>query len=248
MIFRTKKRCAFSNKLNHNIVFPRNNLVIPACSWLYTEMRNWWIDDKPKEEFTIRAEAGSWFVVAEPIERNSASILFDNFSNSVIVGRVLRVIYAGYKVSMPNGEEIIVNPDKMSVVDVISFFPETESEIYCAAKQKWEALCAERELKEQIVKAEAKALFEKQNNCMHERTNCDCSLRAAGCDIYDTVCFDCGKYLKRSWATAYDKDPDDQISDWNWWCREHMLQFKTLPKKENYDIVDSIFDGIYSRS
>lgn len=187
-------------------------------------LRKWWNDSEYQDSLTSRADAGSWFVVAGNIP-----------------GRVVKIVYAGYKIQLPDDSTLIVNPDKQTVIEV----PEEEYLTHVAA---WNVMKAEEQRLREQVESELQAFLLKQSHCLHESSESYISAAAAGCDIYDTVCNVCEKVLRRSWATASDKDPDDHISDWQWWVRECQRLYKKAPTTTTgYKIVESISsDGIPS--
>lgn len=77
--------------------------------------------------------------------------------------------------------------------------------------------------------------------CFHKDTKTETVIRAAGCDIDDTTCVACHQLLRRQWSTAYDRDPDDHISDWPWFVRYCKKEYKGWePSRTDYVVVDRI--------
>ncbi len=197
-------------------------------------MQRPWFDDGPQK-----------VALLERIKNN----LFVEFSSSADaprkhVGQVMKTIYAGYKVKIPTGEYVNVNPLK----DYVREFATTDE--YNAAADIWKqeqaVIDAEAARKRQEIYEAQQAVLMKQANCLHEKITEEAVVRVAGCDIDDKVCVDCGKRLERSWSTAYDNDPKSHISDWNWFLRYcHKTFDGYVPKQSDYEIVGSITDEIY---
>lgn len=180
--------------------------------------RRWWNDADYQASLTSRADAGSWFVVAGGVP-----------------GKVIKIVYGGYKIQLPDDSTLIVSPDiyKDTLVDV-------RIEDYPSHVEAWNAVKAEEKRQRDQAAAERLAFLHKQSLCLHESTESYISAAAAGCDIHDTVCLSCEKMLRRSWATASDRDPDDHVSDWDWWVREYQRLYKQVPSPVDYKIVDTI--------
>lgn len=180
--------------------------------------RKWWNDTDYQATLTARADAGSWFVMAGSVP-----------------GRVIKIVYGGYKIQLPDDSTLIVSPNmlKDSLKDV-------SEEDYPAHVDAWKADKAEEQRRRQQATDEHQAFLHKQILCVHDSTETYISAAAAGCDIYDTVCNACEKVLRRSWSTASDRDPDDHVSDWQWWVREHQRLYNQTPSSVNYNIVDYI--------
>ena len=180
-------------------------------------LRKWFIDLEYKQVLENRIKLGNWRVIC---------------NNSIPV-EVVRIIYAGYECRLPDGNITIVNPDKCEVKDA-------DDEEYQQVVSSW-LFDQEKLLQEKAVAAathQSRLLIQKQ--CLHDTTHTYDVVRAAGCDISDTSCLSCGTVLRRSWSTAYDKDPDDHISDWEWFVKEHQRLYNQSPNIESYHIVDSI--------
>ena len=180
-------------------------------------LRKWFIDLEYKQDLESRIKLGNWRVIC---------------NNSIPV-EVVRIIYAGYECRLPDGNFTIASPDKCEVKDA-------DEEEYQQIVSSW--LLDQEKIRQE--KAVAAAMHQSrlliQNQCLHDATHTYDVARAAGCDISDTSCLSCGKVLRRSWSTAYDKDPDDHISDWEWFVKEHHRLYNQLPNMESYHIVDSI--------
>lgn len=99
---------------------------------------------------------------------------------------------------------------------------------------------ADKDAADAKILTEMIALEHLQVSCVHENTQEVEVARVPGCDINDTNCITCGKILRRSWCTASDNDPDDHISDWNWWVREYNQRYHETPKASSYRVVDRI--------
>eukprot|EP01039_Chlorochromonas_danica_P012852 gene12852-14805_t len=191
--------------------------------------RPWWNDAALKEELTQRADSGRWYVIARPTP------------SSVLPARVVRVIYAGYKVVSPDGIESNVNPEKplteivLSEGEDINDHPE-----YQAALKEYEE---EQRVKKQAAdedRRQKEELLEQQRTCLHSDSPSGLVeevARGAGCDVYYYSCPRCLKHLRTSYATAYDRDPDDEITDWDWWVRFFQKQYNGTPRRENYRII-----------
>jgi hypothetical protein len=186
-----------------------------------TNKRRWWNDEHHKIHLNEKVCNGNWFV-----------------KTPHLLGKVIQVIYAGYKIEMPDGRLENINPDQCQVDDLTSeeFH---EQEVVWSIRNK-----AEQEATEKL-KASASAherdIKLKQMACLHPTTQENEVLRAAGCDISDTHCTVCMKVLRRSWSTAYDRDPNDHISDWAWWLREYKRLYSPhVPSVTDYEIVDKI--------
>lgn len=142
--------------------------------------RRWWDDQGYQIQLNEKIDTRTWFVVA----------------NDEIPGRVVKIIYAGYKIQLPDDSTTIVNPAKDKVLDA-------SNEEYAIAVEAWQARKdAAQRARNAILEEEAK-LKQKQKQCLHVSSKHECVTSAAGCDIYETLCLDCGKVLRRSWATAY---------------------------------------------
>lgn len=181
--------------------------------------RRWWHDAKYQAELTAKAETGCWFI--KPGDE--------------LVGKVVRIVYSGYKIQLPDGTTSIVNPDQNSncLVDL------TPDQYMEEEAMWWSHKAAHAKILQEVEDARLAIVF-RQSQCLHEETSTEKVAAAAGCDIYDVTCDACAKILRRSWATAYDKDPDDRISDWNWLVRESNKLYGLSPNKSNYVIVESI--------
>lgn len=179
--------------------------------------RRWWNDEQHRAELEAKVGTGSWRVVA----------------NKRIPGRVIKIIYAGYKIALPDDTEQTVNPDTMEVIDA-------EGEAYDAAVLTWQASKDEvlRQKAEQKAAEEAKIAL--QNSCLHTSSTHQLTAAAAGCDVYETTCDTCQRCLRRSWSTAYDNDPDDHVADWDWWCREYNKLYGSQPNRANYVIDENM--------
>lgn len=186
-----------------------------------------WFDDGPQKTSLLQRIADGLYI--------QFSLQVDTPRKDV--GQVLRTIYAGYKVKNPSGDEGIVNPSTMHIVEFANV------EEYNVAAEQWskeEAIIQEAaHQKRQAIEAARQAVIAKQLACLHENITREAVICAAGCDIYDLVCDDCGKQLERSWSTAYDNDPKSHISDWNWFLRYCHKEYKGyVPKREDYVVVD----------
>jgi hypothetical protein len=182
--------------------------------------RRWWNDSAYQAELTSRCESGAWLIVADKIP-----------------GKVIKIVYAGYKIQLPDNSTTIVNPD--SLKDLLR---DVSAEEYPVYEQAWLEEKADADRKRQEIEAIRLAKVQAQLACLHVSTETYNSCSAAGCDIYDTYCKECDKVLRRSWATAYDRDPDDHVSDWGWWVREHVRLYQQEPRRENYNVVEAIDD------
>lgn len=180
----------------------------------------WWNNEQYKEELTAKADAGAWFVVADEVP-----------------GRVIRVVYAGYKIKLPDDSEVIVSPDTLG-----DKLKEVTVEQYPEFVASWQTREDARLQQIRNVETARLAKLEQQRACQHPRAETYTVVEAAGCDIHDTYCLSCDKILRRSWSTAYDRDPDDHVSDWDWWVREHTRLYKQAPNRVGYNVVDEIAD------
>jgi len=181
--------------------------------------RPWWDNEQYQSQLNDRIAQNSWYVS----------------SNGGDCGKVIKIVYNGYKIELPDGNEKIVHPVKDRVKDLTI-------EKYEEAVIHFHKMKAEHESRLQAVKDEKEMKRKRQQECQHEETFEQHVVKAAGCDIYDTSCLICEKTLRRSWSTAYDKDPDDCLTDWQWWLRECIKQYGKdyVPKREDYNIVDSL--------
>lgn len=178
----------------------------------------WWNDADLKAQLEAKVETNNWLVSVGP-NRDPA--------------KVIKVVYGGYKVTYPSGITEIANPDKYAVEDI-------DQAQYDELKVGFDNRLEEERQRKQAIEDAKVALALKQKNCLHEDTQTGITMAAAGCDIYDTWCVVCNKELRRSWSTASDRDPDDEVSDWAWWCREHKKLYNSDPKRENYNVVENI--------
>lgn len=182
--------------------------------------KRWWNDEAYKAELSARADTGSWYVVADNVP-----------------GRVVKIVYAGYKIQLPNKNEVIVNPDTLGgkLIDAsVEEYPEFVS--------SWQA---KEDARLQVIRdAETArvAKLEEQRLCLHPSCVTYTVVKAAGCDIDDTYCAVCDKILRRSWSTASDRDPYDHISDWTWWVREYQRLYQQTPNRVDYNVVETIED------
>ena len=154
-----------------------------------------------------------------------------------VPGRVIRVVYAGYKIKLPDDSEVIVSPDTLG-----DKLKEVTVEQYPEFVASWQTREDARLQQIRNVETARLAKLEQQRACQHPRAETYTVVEAAGCDIHDTYCLSCDKILRRSWSTAYDRDPDDHVSDWDWWVREHTRLYKQAPNRVGYNVVDEIAD------
>jgi hypothetical protein len=164
--------------------------------------RIWFNDENYKSQLDLRVATGEFFTSWEDCEGTAS-------------GLVTKIIYAGYKVKLPGGSEIIVNPNKTAYQSASN--DEVTKEEYESIAAAWiirndEKQRVRLELEREKSEREAQRLA-KQMACKHEIKDLKDEKvgGAAGCDIYEVSCLACCKVLKRSWATAYDKDPDDHV-------------------------------------
>ena len=184
--------------------------------------RRWWNDESLKVGLMAKIESNEgWHVLIY----------------GTVPARVIKIIYAGYKVLLPDNTECIVNPESNSIVDISSHNYGQQVPIWCEEQR---LLKLQNDEREAFALAARLAFEERQRTCLHQSTQTTEVARAAGCDINDTACCECGKILRRSWSTAYERDPDDHISDWEWWVRECMKLYQQEPKQSNYHIVEKI--------
>lgn len=180
--------------------------------------RLWWTDEAYKESLEAKVATNEW-KISVGVNKDPAI--------------VIKVIYGGYKVTYPNGVTEVVNPDKTTVEDI-------DQGTYDELKVGFEARLEEERKRKQAIEDARIALALKQKNCQHTETSTGITMAAAGCDIHDTWCLECNKELRRSWSTASDRDPDDEVSDWDWWCREHTKLYGSAPKRSDYKVVEVI--------
>lgn len=183
-----------------------------------------------KEELTQRANSGRWYVIARPTP-----------SSTPLPARVLRVIFAGYKVVSPDGVESNVNPEKplteivLNEGEDINDHPE-----YQAALKEYEAEQRAKKMAADEARRQEEEVLELQRSCPHSDSPSglieECG-GGAGCDVYTYSCSRCKKHLRTSYSTAYDRDPDDEIFDWNWWVRYYQKQYNGTPRREDYRIM-----------
>ena len=178
----------------------------------------WWNDADYKAELEAKVATDQWLIKVLP--GNDPA-------------KVIKVVYGGYKVTFPNGVTQIVNPDKATVEDI-------DQNQYDELKILFDQKLEEAAKRQQAIEDAKAAVILKQKSCPHANTKTEITMAAAGCDIYDTWCLDCNKELRRSWSTGYDRDPDDEVSDWDWWCREHTTLYGKAPNRSDYKIVEDI--------
>lgn len=183
--------------------------------------RRWIEDERYRAELEAKIATGKFFI---------------STYSDCLPGRVIRVIYAGYKMLSPDNQEQTVNLIQDTTVREINEEEYQQLVInWQKAKDKAEVLARE--------KTEAREKYlTMQKNCLHESIERIQVVKVAGCDIYDTICKGCGKALQRSWSTAYDSDPKDHITDWNWYVRYCAQNYNPSfhPKMEDYEIVECI--------
>lgn len=180
--------------------------------------RPWFSDEGINSQLNQRILDGNFFIIV----------------NDKIPGKVIKIIYAGYKILLPNDSEMTVYPLKDNIVDL-------NEEAYLLAVEQWKSDNEKEKARLEEIKKNHDAFLLKQKLCKHDQTTKNQVVKAAGCDIYDTNCNICNKILQRSWSTAYDNDPDDEISDWDWWEREASRLYNGWkPEKKNYKIVENI--------
>jgi hypothetical protein len=183
--------------------------------------RPWWNDEQLKSQLNSRIIDGNWFV------RTPRS-----------VGKVIQIIYAGYKIELPDNRVENINPEQCQVDDITPEEFKEQSAIWSIRNNEEQVKAAE--MKANML-AHEQAIELKQSTCLHSATEEKEVLRGAGCDVSDTNCSVCLKVLRRSWSTAYDRDPKDHVSDWAWWLREHRRLYGTqAPNMTDYEIVDKI--------
>ena len=180
----------------------------------------WWNDETYKAQLTVRADSGSWHVVADGVP-----------------GRVIKIVYAGYKIQLPNNSEVIVNPDFLG--DALKDVSVDDYPVYVSA---WQAKEDERLKGIRDAETARLAKLEEQRQCLHPSCVTYTVVKAAGCDIDDTYCDVCDKIMRRSWSTASDRDPDDHISDWAWWEREYQRLYQATPNRADYKVVETMED------
>ena len=184
-------------------------------------VRSWWDDEDLKNDLTIRVNSAEWYV---------------KFKDGT-PGRVMLICWGGYKVELPDGKTRLANPNFSEVIDV-------SCESYPQLVEVWHAkqvqIAQEKIEQEARVNAGKAALELFQTNCLHETTTSTDVMRHPACDVNDTTCLTCGKLLRKSWSTNNDRDPNDHISDWEWWCREHQKLYGSLPNRIDYDVVKVI--------
>ena len=183
-----------------------------------TKQRSWWNDENRKAELTGKIESSeNWYVSVE----------------NGTPAKVIKIIYAGYKVLLPDNTERTVNPDSILVTEISAH---DYAQLVAVWTQKQTVINAQNAARD----AERNALAELQQTCLHVNTQTNQVLKAAGCDIDDTHCCTCKKVLRRSWSTAYDRDPKDHVSDWEWWVREHTRLYQQEPRIGDYKVVATI--------
>ncbi len=184
-------------------------------------LRPWWDDENLKQELITRVNSTEWHV---------------KFSDGT-PGRVILICWGGYKVQLPDGTTRLTNPNLCEVVDI-------SDDNYTQLVDLWQAkqiqLTQEKAERAAKLEAERVALELFQSNCLHESSTETEVMRHPACDITDTTCNTCNKLLRKSWSTNNDSDPNDHVSDWEWWCREHQKRYGSLPKRSNYDVVKVI--------
>ena len=188
------------------------------------QARRWWNDDDYRQELSQRAATGNWF-----IRQNETGI----------VGRVTAIIYCGYKVQIPSGS--LVNVDLTTyTVSEISADEYNEKIVEWVAREESIRL-HELSMSAHVEEPRAAQIYEHAaaSSCLHLSVISSTIIRVAGCDIEDTVCSDCHRILRRSWSTAYDRDPPDHISDWNWYLRK-CASNNFIPHESDYNIVEYI--------
>jgi hypothetical protein len=180
--------------------------------------RPWWDDENYQAKLNEKIATGQWYVSAR---------------GGRTCGKVIKIAYNGYKIELPDASTVIIHPIKDRVKDL-------NEEQYQKALKVYEDFQEQERQRIQSIRDAEEALRKKQAECLHEDTNESCVIKAAGCDVDDTVCNTCGKVLRRSWSTAYDRDPDDAISDWNWWVRTCVRLYGKEPRREDYNVCEDI--------
>ena len=173
----------------------------------------------------------------DSLEEKIAQGWFISVNDGDMVGQVTRLIYAGYKLLLPDQTERNINPNNDKVEDIPSENREEAFDKWTKKNNEIVKVQIQLNLQRQEEQTRKK---EHQATCLHEKVTSECVVRAAGCDIYDTTCDTCGKCLRRSWSTAYERDPDDLISDWNWWKRYYKKQYNGEPSLNDYSVVEEI--------
>lgn len=187
--------------------------------------RRWWFDDQYKLSLTLRCEE-TWYVLVHDFP--NAGVRFP------VPGKVQKICYAGYKILLPDEKTtLIANPDTMKIEDLAQ-------ESYDAAVARWRERMNEIERLKAQELAEKEAFRQFQRSCPHNHIKDVEYARVAGCDIDDQVCLRCQKILRRHYSTAYEKDPDDEISDWDWWVGYYEARYHSIPIKENFRIVENL--------
>eukprot|EP01031_Cornospumella_fuschlensis_P047170 gene47170-57771_t len=178
--------------------------------------RPWWDNEVYKNELMARVSCNNWYVVDKTRR---------------IAGKVMMICYSGYKVQFLTNAEVL-NPDVLTDI--------TAEE--CSELQRLERAHAEEQARIAEETKNMKKFDIFFDLCPHERVKEEQTCRAAGCDIYDTTCLRCEKLLRRSWSTAYDRDPDDLITDWKWYVEYYKKKYNQTdpPRRENYNIQESV--------
>lgn len=164
-----------------------------------------------KEKLDHRVVEGNWFVLWKEDKRP---------------GKVIKICYSGLKVEFCDSQTQIINPNELIDLEDIS-------EYNVKLKEYNEV---QRQIAAEIERERLRDARRPKKICTHPSSVTEQTAKAAGCDIYETFCTVCRQSLRTSWSTAYDRDPDDLITDWNWWVQEYKRLYNEVPKRENYNI------------
>lgn len=187
--------------------------------------RIWWNDESRKEELSLRVATGRWYVISK-----------DTSNDVVLPGKVIKVIYAGYRIRNCRGVECIINPEKLTITDVLLAENEdiAQHEQYQLAVQQFEVQEASKQkaIDERNRVEQEKLDFQQQ--CPHSEDDSGLVVSKGGgpgCDVSEYSCATCQKFLRRTYATAYDNDPEDDIGDVDWWARYCRKHFQPEPPR-----------------
>jgi hypothetical protein len=160
-------------------------------------------------------------------------------ATTVLPGQVIRIVYAGYKILAPDGTESILNPDNSTFEEIILNTGEdiaNHAEYHTAVTRFQQQLDELRQMEQKKIQQEQerKAL---QSQCLHRGDLVEEETRSPGCDVYEAHCAICGKFLRRSLSTNADRDPDDDIGDWDWWVYYYQKKYNATPDRKDYCLV-----------
>jgi len=119
---------------------------------------------------------------------------------------------------------------------------QTTQDLLTMPDSKWDLLdCSDnikKGLKQHVpgLKIPLPAQERQQKICPHLATSKQETSPSVCCDITEITCNACGLILVKSYSTSYDKDPNTEIGDWNWYLKYYQDQYHQTPNRHGYTV------------